>query len=403
MKILQINNCHYRRGGADVVYLNSSVLLLRNGHEVINFAFASDNDYSEFKNNFFPKSIDYRKLTLLSKINSIGYFFNNNYAASQLEQLIAVNKPDIAHIHLFLGGLTSSILRILKKHNIPVLHTVHDYRLICPAYTFLDVNNKVCEKCKDGFYLRCAFKRCSLENKFSHSTMLAFDAYYRKYIYDPFNNIDHFIFVSHFSRQKHIQFNHKFESKSSVLYNFRPGEFSKSTIRGNYLLYYGRLSREKGIETLIKSALMLNYKLKIVGTGPYYEEFLKLKNENIEVLGYKTGDELWTLIKDSSYVIVPSEWYENNPLTIVEAFSFGKPVIGADIGGISELVKDNRGFLFKPQSVDSLIDCIIYALACSDDEYFRLSNNVFDFAISNFTEEKHYNSIISIYKSSIND
>ncbi len=401
MKILLINNCHYRRGGADAVYLNTAELLIKKGHEVLYFAL---DDINNEQNNFskhFPKSIDFRSLSFLNKISSIKSFVYNKDVKQKLSDFIKENKPDIAHIHLFMGGLTVSILDALKENNIPIIHTVHDYRLICPAYTLLDRKNKICESCKDGFYLRCASKKCSLEGKFSHSFMLMLDAYYRKYFKNTLKSIDKFIFVSQFAKNKHFEFDKNFESKSTVLYNFKSGVFRKSDSRGDYLFFYGRLSREKGIETLVLCAKKLGVKLKIAGTGPLLEDLKKQSNNNIEVLGYKSGDELWNLITQSSYVVVPSEWYENNPLTIVESFCLGKPVIGSNVGGITELIQEERGFLFEPKNEDSMLNSLSKAFSLSNEEYFNMSEKVFSFAKNNFSEEANYESLIKIYNSLI--
>ena len=390
MRILLVNNSGVRKGGADVVFFNTAELLQRYGHRVSFFALSSENNIPNDFSGYFPKGTDYRSLSFVGKVKSLKDFFYNKEAARNLAQLIQKEKPDVAHIHLFFGGLTVSVLEILKKYNIPVVHSVHDYRLVCPAYTFLDRNN------------RCALKRCSLEGRFSHSIMLSLDAYYRKYFNNPVNLVDHFIFVSQFSKQKHLQYNNQFESKSGVLYNFRPSNFVQHNFRGDYILFYGRLSREKGLETLIKSATNLKFKLKIAGTGPMLQQLQNSQNENFEVLGFKKGKELWDLIQNASYIVVPSEGYENNPLTIVEAFSFGKPVIGSNIGGITELLKNNRGFLFEPKNVESLNQNIKIAMSLSDKEYQQMSQNVFKFASLNFSEEQHYKSLMSIYHSVLN-
>lgn len=401
MKILLINNLHYRKGGADEVYFNTAELLRHKGHEVAFFALDNEKNEPLTFSRFFPKKIDYRNESFFNKLKSIKSFIFNQNAEKGLSDLLVVFKPDVAHVHLFLGGLTTSVIKILKEKNIPIVHTIHDYRLICPAYTFLDRKNNVCESCNDGFFLRCFFKRCSLEGRFSHSAILSIDAYYRKYVVDPVKLIDHFIFVSQFSKSKHEQFNNYFNLKSSVLYNFCPGMFTRTNFRGDYFLFYGRLSREKGIELLIKTAKSLKLKLKIVGSGPLSQELSSNSDGNIEFLGYKRGNELWNLIRNCSYVVVPSEWYENNPLTIIESFSFGKPVIGSNIGGISELIQSNRGYLFDPKNGDSLSSAFKTAVSTSDSDYAKMSQNAFEFAQFNFSEGVHYESLIKIYKNCI--
>lgn len=404
MKILLINNFHYRRGGADTVYFNTAKLLEQHGHDVFFFSIRNPDNVPYERSKYFITYRDYRKLSLFVKIKSISSFIYNKEAYIKLLNLIDDVKPDVAHIHLFLGGLSVSILKALKKRNVPIVHTLHDYRLICPAYTFLDRNNNICELCKDKLYLRCAIKRCSLEGKFSHSTMLSMEAYFRKYFLNPVKYIDRFIFVSNFSKNKHIEFNHDFTIKSEVLYNFTKTVNDKREInKGNYFLYYGRLSREKGLISLIDSARVTKVSLVIVGTGPLLEKYKDQKFDNIQFWGYKSGEELWEIVRNASFVVLPSEWFENNPLTIVESFSLGKPVIGADIGGIPELINNENGFLFKARNPESLSETLIKAKNITDEEYHRMSLCVIDFAYKHFSEEAHFDKLLSIYKSVIHD
>lgn len=399
MKVLLINNCHYKRGGADIAYFNTGDLLKKNGHDVLYFSSLNDKNQSTSFDEYFIHQIDYRNLSLTKKISSIPSFIYNKQAARILEKQINDFKPDIAHIHLFMGGITTSILPVLKKYNIPIIHTVHDYRLICPAYIMLDGNNKICEECIDKSYYKCIKLKCS-ENKISQSSILALDAYFRKYFIKPLEYIDRFIFVSKFIMNKHIEFNVEYFPKSEMVYNFIPKFESQKKLnsKGKYLLYYGRLSKEKGITTLIQAAEKSKLSLKIVGTGPLYDTYSEYQSEYVSFLGYKSGNELWNLVTNSSFVVVPSEWYENNPLTILEAYSLGKPVIGAQIGGIPEIIVDKKtGFLFKSSDENSLCEVLLTANQINDEEYNNMSNYALSFAKSNFSDEIHYKKLISIY------
>ena len=399
MKILQINSCHYRRGGADVVYLNTGELLKQKGQEVFFFSMADEKNLPDPYAGYFPKSTDPRNLSTLKKIQLAPSFIYNREAADKLSSLLDEVKPDIAHIHLFLGKLSSSILKVLRKKKIPIVATVHDYRYICPAYLFLDGQNKICEKCISGFYMNCTLKRCSEGNIFQ-SVMLTADAYFRKYKINPVNYIHRFIFVSDFIRKKHISFNPEYSAKEKLLYNFVPelDNIVPASTKGNYFLFYGRLSREKGIDTLLKAAQKTNINLKIVGTGNLYEKYISSSYNNVEFLGYKSGNELTALIRQASFVIVPSEWYENNPLTILEAYSHGKPVIGSRIGGIPEIIDEGEtGFLFEAGDATQLTDVLLKADQVSDTEYARMSGAARNFAASHFNPDKHYEDLMNIY------
>jgi glycosyltransferase involved in cell wall biosynthesis len=403
MKILLINRLHYIGGGADRVYLNTGELLKNNNIDVAYFSTKDEkNEKSEFEN-FFITPVKTRNTSFFNKLNtSIKYLYNSE-TILKLENLIKVFKPNVAHIHLFYGGLTSSLLSVLRKHKIPIVLTIHDYRLLCPANAMIDNSSNICEKCKGGRFYNCFLKTCS-EGNLVQSSILMLEAYLRTYIFDPLDLVDHFIFVSNFSLSKHIEFDRRFQLKSSHLYNFSKSISNVEFTRGKYFLFYGRLSREKGILTLIQAIIQTNYKLIIAGDGPLKEEIIKFTNEtgNIKFVGFKDNVELQSLIMGSSFVVVPSEWYENNPMTIIESFLLGKPVIGADIGGITELVNSSRGFLFQHSSIASLLMAINLASNMDDGNYNLISRNSYYFANKNFNELDHFNRLKSIYNKLIN-
>jgi len=395
-----INNYHFRKGGADAVYFNTAELLQQNGHEVYYFSTKSPETIPCETEKYFTTGFNFRQLSIGKKISSTTTFIYNRDAYDKLLLLLDEIKPDVVHIHLFMGGLTSSILTAIRKKNIPVVHSVHDYRLICPAYLFMDGKNKVCEKCIDKFYLRCTINRCS-ENNLGQSAILSMDAYFRKYVIKPVNLIDRFIFVSRFIKNKHIEFDQSYKIKGDMLYNFKPDLKSivPTTFKGKYFLYFGRISREKGVQTLFESALKAGISLKIVGTGPIAEQLLDRHSENVEFLGFKSGDELWSLVRLASFIVVPSEWYENNPLTIIEAYSFGKPVIGSRIGGIPEIIEENKtGYLFNPGNESELEAVLKRADSLSGEEYQVMSQNARALAEKLFNPDTHYKELIRIYK-----
>jgi len=410
MKILQINNCHFRRGGADVVYLNTTELLLKNGHDVICFSQQTENNVNLESKEYFIDQIDYFKLSYVGKLLKTPRFFYSSEAKRKLENLLKTERPDIAHIHTYKGTLTPSILIPLKKNNIPVVISLHDYGFLCPHNLFLNGKGQVCEKClTTNNSINCIINKCNRNNIFL-STISSLEFAFHKNII-PFSKFfDKLIAVSKFGLEIHSR-KKEFTDKLFHLYNYYPElkNTKPNHSKGDYFLFFGRLSHEKGIETLLYSwkSLNPNFNLKIVGEGPIMKklsEFIKLHNlTNIEVLGFKKGHELADLIKNASFIIVPSEWYENNPLTIIEAYANGKPVIASQIGGITEIVVQNKtGFLYEKGNVDQLTQNIKRAFEISDEEYVELSKNARKFSEDNFSEDKHYEELINIYKSTIN-
>ena len=405
MRILLINSCHYNRGGSEMVYFNTSHLLKNHGHEVFHFSTADCRNGKSEYDEYFISNSDIRELSFAGKIKRSPSYLYNRKAKKNLELLVRDFKPDIAHIHIFYAELSVSILRALKKLNIPVIHTVHDYRLLCPVTNFIDKNGNICELCKDRHFIHCLNKKCS-EGNLGQSAMVMLEAYFWKYFVNPIDYIDHFIFVSNYSKNKHLAFNEDFRTKCSQIYNFTNLSLPDDIVnKGDYFLFFGRLTAEKGVENLLMAfPRVKNHKLKIAGTGTLkgVVEKASIDNPNIEYVGFKTEKELELLISNSSFIIVPSICYENNPMTIIEAFCSGKPVIGADIGGISELIiHGENGYLFKPNDPESLISMIKKAALLSDSEYKQYSVASKKSAQDKFDSEKHYRKLLSLYQNII--
>lgn len=402
MKILQINKYYFQKGGAETVFFNTIAVLEENGHKVIPFAIENDKNKTTQYADYF---VDYPELSesdIWTKIKSIPSFIYNREAARQLEKLILAEKPDIAHIHLLFNSLSVSILPVLKKYNIPIVMSIHDYRLLCPAYTFRNGKGEICEQCKDGKYRHCTTNKCS-KGSLINSILLSAESTFRKYYYNPLDYIDKFIFVSKFAENKHIEFNKNYSLKAVQLYNFTPDiplhiEKKKDE---RYLLYFGRLSDEKGIKTLLEAIKQTpEIPLKIVGRGPLMKEIENNYPPNVSFLGFKEGIELKEYVQNALFTIVPSEWYENNPLSIIESLSAGTPVIGSCIGGIPELIEDKKtGFIFKMGDVDDLVKTIKMATNLSIEEYRTMSVCCNQFALLNFSKDNHYKRLIDIYQS----
>lgn len=399
MRILLINRNHYIGGGADRVYLNTGKLLEENGHNVAYFSTSNEQNCNSDYVDYFVKENAPRNGSFFAKVKGVAKYLYNHEAQLNLQRLIRDFQPEVAHIHLFYGALSASVLKTLKAYRIPIVITIHDYRLLCPVNAMLDKEGQICESCKNDKFYNCISKRCSEGNIFQ-STVVTAEGYMRKFIYAPLTYVNHFIFVSQFSRSKHISFDQRYENKSSHLYNFSNSFVNDKVIRrGDYLFYYGRLSKEKGILNLIRAVKKTNSKLIIAGTGPQKEFILNEINgfSNIEYVGFKSGTALNDLIAKSSFVVVPSEWYENNPMTIVESFLLGKPVIAARIGGIPELVSVETGFVFESGDEFSLYNTIQTAEKLSIDKYNILSYNCLNFGFDNFSVSKHLMELIKIY------
>jgi len=407
MKILLINNCHYARGGADIVYLNTGRLLERKGHEVCYFSQHDDRNYATPCAEYFIKNTNFFQLSFLKRFLLIPRFFYSFESARNLTRLIHDNKPDLAHVHLYKGTLTPSILVSLRKKKIPVVITLHDFGMICPHNLFLNGKNELCTKCKTSTFLNCIIHKCN-RNNLLLSTLSAIEYGFHKYFFPFRKYFTRIITVSDFSYRMHLDLKH-ISNRLIRLYNFYPsGEQNKNdNQRGSYFLVFGRLSGEKGVVTFLqawKHLQLENKRVIIAGTGPQEGEIKTLISEEqiqgVELVGFKKGYELQQLIERCSFVVVPSGCYENNPMSIVEAFSHGKPVIGSDLGGIPELIH-NSGFVFTYGNQEQLIGLLMMASQLPDEEYNSLASNAKKIAKISFDEENHYIDLLKIYKDAI--
>jgi glycosyltransferase involved in cell wall biosynthesis len=353
--------------------------------------------FDYFSGNFFNKII---------KSFRFIYSFSNRL---RLAHFLYFNKPDIAHVHLFKGTLTPSIFHALKSHNIPVILTVHDYGLLCPRNTFNSNGDYKCTKCLNGSVVSCVTNRCNRNNIF-YSFVNAVEFKLFKFLFDPVVYFNSIIAVSKFSYDLHCGQSDLKELMVHI-YNFYPGIFHKKSIncisQDRYFLYYGRLSHEKGILTLIRA--WINSKttipLFIVGTGPL-EETISINSlgySDIKILGFKSGEELDLLVRNAYFVVCPSEWYENNPMTIVESYSNSVPVIASNIGGLPEIVIPGKtGFLFEAGDVNDLTAKLELADEMSKSTYLNFSNFAYQFAVENFDMGIHFKQLNNLYKNTIN-
>lgn len=401
MKILQINNVHYRRGGADAVYLNTAELLQQHGDDVVFFNMLKNKNLPCKDERFWVSSIESRPKGFRSKLVELRNLFDNPEAARKIEELIITERPEIAHVHLFWGmGISPSITKVLKKYNIPLVHTAHDYHMICPVALLMDSKGRVCEACKGKHYFRAMMKGCSHNGRMATCIKVA-EQYYHNLKYNPVDVLQGIIYVSNFSKRKHLEYMpYLAKVPSMVLYNFNDVEVFDRKEIGDYYLYYGRLAQEKGLFTLLE-AFRKNptMKLKIVGAGPLEAALREKLPDNVEMIGPRYGDELFELVKKAKFVCVPSECYENNPLTIVEAYSMGVPVIGSNLGGITEIIRNGEtGFLFEYKNPEDINKCLGKAEQMSKEEYISMSNAAYHFAQGNFSSERHYKRLMSFYR-----
>ena len=408
MKILMIDKYYFIKGGAERCFFELKQLLESRGHKVVPFSMKHPKNFPSKYTPYFVENIDFNPSSFIQKvytgIQSIERIIYSKQAQDRIRKLIRKTKPDIAHLHMIDHQISPSILSVLKNEGIPVVQTVHTYKPICPNYRlYNERRGEICEKCINGSYYHAILTRCH-KNSYFASMLVALEMYIHRSLklYQRF--IDLFIVPSQFIADKMI--NAGFDKKKIFLvYHFlNLKEYSYSKKNGNYFLYFGRLSQEKGLITLLKAMKKVKGSfLKIVGDGPMrpvlenYVQNNKLKN--VEFLGSLDGEPLKEIISESSFVVVPSEWYENSPMVIYESFAIGKPVIGSRIGGIPEFIDHGQnGYLFEPSNDQELGYWINYLIK-RKNLCVAMGKAARKKALNLFNENLHYHQIMDLYHS----
>jgi glycosyltransferase involved in cell wall biosynthesis len=410
LKILLVSKYNYPRGGDCTNVSAIFKLLEEHGHEVRIFSMHHPKNSKYTYEKDFVSYIDFpeelAKKGLKSKIRAFTRMLYSKETRIKFKKILKEFKPDVIHMHNIHKHLTSSIILEANKQKIPVVWTLHDYNLICANISFLS-NGKICERCKQHRYLGPLMEKC-YKRSISASAILSAE----NLIYDLENvkrRISTFISPSKFLKNKFLEYGYP-EDKIVVLpYSYPKNDTaiqqyaSTSNKINKYYLYIGRLSPEKGIDTLCEAAKIAGVKLIIAGEGPN-KEYLKSKCdcEKISFVGHKTGKELIELRKNAWFVVVPSEWYENYPFSIIESFSDAVPVIGANIGGIPELVKDkNTGYLFESKNVEQLVKILSTTAKMSSTSRNKLGEAAAKFIKLTSDPERYYKDLIKIYSSVI--
>lgn len=401
MRILLINKFFFLKGGAETLFFKMAKLLRENGHEVLFFSMEHPQNYKSPYSKYFVSHVDFEKpKNIVRKIFIVERVLYALEARIKIAKLIKLEKPDIAHLHNVYHHISPSILHVIKRYNIPVVLTLHDYKMVCPVYTLLDRRGNICEKCKDGRYYWCLLKKCN-KGSFIRSLLNVIEMYLHHKILCLFDLVDLFISPSRFLKEKFNELG--FQKEIVHLPNFiEANEYTPSFFsQDDSVVYFGRLSREKGLFTLISAMKGLDIKCKIIGDGPLrakiIEKINKEKLNNFIFYGYLSGEELKNEIKKSAIAILPSEWYENFPYMILEAFALGKPVIGSKIGGIPELVIDDQtGLTFPPKNWSELRRKVL-SMFKNREKIFEMGRNGRKL-VEQLNPYEYYKKLINIYK-----
>lgn len=393
-KVLIVNKFYYPRGGDCVCAINLENLLRSKGHEVAVFAMQYDENIPSEYSSYFAENVGFSG-GVSAKLNAAKRVFGIGSIKSSFARILADFKPDVVHLHNIHSYLSPIVAKMAKRAGAQVVWTMHDYKLLCPAYTCLK-HGETCEMCYHD-------KKHVLKNKCMKGSTVASVIAYLEAKYWNLKKLekytDMFICPSQFM-------NERMQSggfgKLTTVCNFidpvKLNDLSNlpADNRQDYCVYVGRLSMEKGVGTLLAAMKECGHKIKIAGGGPLAEEFRQMYGDcdNIEFLGHQDAKSVAKLLSEARFSVVPSEWYENNPLSVIESLCAGTPVVGTEMGGIPELVTSGNGIIVEPKSVDSLKNAIVEAFNRSWD-YVAIKQN----AIKTYSPDSYYEIISDIYNS----
>ena len=412
MRILLVNKYFYRKGGAETYFFALAEGLKALGHEVAFFSMKHPNNEPSYWSKYFVSEKDYvGDISAFKKVQEASMLIYSFEAKRKFEALLEEFKPDIIHMNNVHRQLTLSILDApyLKKHHVPVVYTAHDYILLCPAYTMVNGRGEVCDACLDRHFMH-ATKNVCVKGSRAKSALATMEAKFLK-LHHSYDKIDLIIAPSQFMKNKLDEGG--FSGKTVAMQNFltdsqmamgarvaNTHKFEDTQAGARpYFLFFGRLSKEKGILTLVKAFLraaglangsadtqssdqdaqMLPevWDLHIVGDGPEREAIEQLiasagpqAAARIHLLGYKSGEELQREVGNARFTVLSSEWRENMPYSGLESLAAQTPVIGANIGGIPELVVEGKtGFRFESGDLDSLTVALRRAVNVDESRY----------------------------------
>jgi glycosyltransferase involved in cell wall biosynthesis len=395
MKVLYANKYFFRKGGAETVMFHEMEYMKNSNVDVVEFAMNHPQNLPSPYSSYFVSERNYHSDSLKVKVKSGAAFIHSREAVRKISDLIRAERPDILHCHNIYHQLTPSIITAAARQNVPVVLTLHDFKIVCPVYTrFRD--GATCNACSRNRSWPVVQHRCS-EQSLSRSLLLWAESLYHS-LNRSYEQVTKIVAPSRYMRDSVARW---FEPDKVV---YVPNGVDASRIEpngpdGGYALFCGRLSREKGIETLLQAHARDNnaWRLVVAGAGPL-EQDLRRTYPLAEFRGHLNGEALEKCIGEASAIVVPSECEENCPLSVIEAMAYGKPVVASRVGGIPELVRDGEtGFLFRPTDQRELSEKmqIIMNDRALRARFGRLGREV---AESDYSLDGHGRSLLSLYK-----
>jgi glycosyltransferase involved in cell wall biosynthesis len=394
-----VNKFHYARGGAELYMFRLAELLEQEGLETLFFAMRHERNEPCSTDRFFPSEVDFGEpKSGIERARAAGRALYSLEARRNMGRLLDAEKVDLAHLHNVYHQLSPSILAPLRRRGIPVVMTVHDYKLVCPVYTLLS-NGEICERCVGGHFANAVRYRCN-RGSFTGSALVAGETWLHRSLDLYQRGIDMFVTPSSFARDKLIEGGYPAE-RIHLLPNFvDPAGFQPTYTPGSYFVYSGRLADQKGVDVLLEAARTAGVEVKIAGEGPAESNLRTLASRlsvNAEFLGYLESDALAGMVAGARAVVVPSRWHENCPLTVLESMAWGKPVIGTQVGGMPELVRHGEEGLLVPPGDANALAAALTQLESSPETAERMGRRGRERIESAFAPDVHLAALHDVY------
>jgi glycosyltransferase involved in cell wall biosynthesis len=390
MRVLVVHNSYQQPGGEDVAVAQESLLLGSQGHLVISYARSNH---------------ELKKLSATQRLLLLKDLVYSSQSKREIEGLLRKEKPDVVHVHNTFMMISPSIFKACQEAGVPVLQTLHNYRLLCPAWT-LSRNGKICEDCVEGGLWHGVWHGCYRESHAMTAAVAAMLKFHRM-SGTWSDSVDAYVALSEFARRKFIEGGLP-ANKIHVKPNFVQSDPGEKQAPGSHALFVGRLSAEKGVQTLISAwAQMRNlYPLVVVGDGPLREsleaEVAKQNISSVTFKGWLPRTQTLDAMKKSAFLVAPSLWYEGFPMTIAEAFACGTPVLCSRLGGMQEIVEDGRtGLHFEAGNAEDLC-AKVAELLTRPEKIAAMGIAARKEYESRYTARTNYSLLMRIYEKSMN-
>lgn len=410
MKIVLVNYRYFISGGPERYYFNVKELLEQKGHDVIPFSIKGSRnfpagDYEKYFLDIVDDEVYFaknKKKSIRVIMKSFSRMFYSLEARRKFGQLLDDTQPDVVYIMQFHNKMSPSIIDAAKTRDIPVVHRISDFQYMCPNALFYNERTGVCEDCLKGMRLSCIRKKCVLNSPVYSAIKMA-----AKWFHDitgVARMIDAFVVPSAFTVKKLEEYGIPQRKMHHIPTFFNLKDTNPEVEYRPFVLYIGRIEKQKGLMTLVKAFESTDYELKIIGfSNDGYEDelkaYLQKKQHHIEFLGRMTFDEMVPYLKSCRCTVVPSEWYDNFPNVILESFANKKAVIATDFGSLPELVHYGMtGLTFKYADVRDLQVKVDYMLQ-HPDEAQAMGEKAFLAIVEKYSPERHYQQLRTLFES----